>query len=752
MDGRPSPEKAPQDDWAADDESALVRRHNTVQSKSAATLVFGGLLGKTSDPTDDPDVDTSESVEISASVEVSQPPPPAGLMGSLREWWTTRQMEVNKDFGMDPYVQCKLGRYGKIARTEAYLSVKEDDPEVYLNPKYTDEHRNELTVERSGGDRGELLVEVFDEGLEKDRFIGACHVHLTPFIKHAERSDSWKHTMFHLYDHQDVGDDEDQRDAGGVHALVRWVPELAGGEGAAWAADADGRAQGVLKVKVLAGTDLRDVSSVRISDITSFADTGSFQLTLYLMVFFIIGFALFYRYVVWGELVNTDDTTLFTDSMLFVLTTFTTVGYGDHPQLLETTFERLVTVVFIILGIGILGVTIGTWGDMFKVKMDQKKRRTRERLLKKMQDKGIDTSKLAGSDDIKEQVMKNLKDKFDESEIDEHLIQTEMGRALIKRFWVDEIKKMLLGVVGLVAILALGTGVFFITEKEHCFVSDKTDANADLGCKDMNQYMPDSIADNPRWKELKQPGRTAKGLRIIDALYFTTVTASTVGYGDVTPQSFIGKLFAIVYIPIAVALMSKTIMSIALIPMEYRHLKLEAYVLDQFGDELSAPDFADLKSSVNVGPDESIRKNDFTLAMLLRLGRIGKYDITRIEQIFARLDKDKTGVLDKKDVKDLLELQKLRHAKHVGEDGEVEEEDSQDEDDPLPEEEETEAGAAGKDEAAGEEGQEGESGDGAEAVAADEELEAAAVKIQATIRGQQARAGLAEGPSSTDDT
>ena len=63
-------------------------------------------------------------------------------------------------------------------------------------------------------------------------------------------------------------------------SCLQWVPELEGGEGESWAVDAEGRAQGVLKVKVLAGTDLRDVSSVRISDITSFADTGSFQLTV----------------------------------------------------------------------------------------------------------------------------------------------------------------------------------------------------------------------------------------------------------------------------------------------------------------------------------------------------------------------------------------------------------------------------------------------------------------------------------------
>ena len=57
-----------------------------------------------------------------------------------------------------------------------------------------------------------------------------------------------------------------------------------------------------------------------------------------------------------------------------------------------------------------------------------------------------------------------------------------------------------------------------------------------------------------------------KGLSAVDALYFMTVTASTVGYGDVTPQSYLGKCFGCLYFPFAVAIMSRTIMSIALIP------------------------------------------------------------------------------------------------------------------------------------------------------------------------------------------
>lgn len=39
-----------------------------------------------------------------------------------------------------------------------------------------------------------------------------------------------------------------------------------------------------------------------------------------------------------------------------------------------------------------------------------------------------------------------------------------------------------------------------------------------------------------------------EALRWIDALYFSFITITTVGYGDFTPQTDIGKLFTIVYI------------------------------------------------------------------------------------------------------------------------------------------------------------------------------------------------------------
>ncbi|HRF28624.1 MAG TPA: potassium channel family protein [Candidatus Saccharibacteria bacterium] len=44
-------------------------------------------------------------------------------------------------------------------------------------------------------------------------------------------------------------------------------------------------------------------------------------------------------------------------------------------------------------------------------------------------------------------------------------------------------------------------------------------------------------------------------LRLVDALYFSTITLTTVGYGDITPQTDIGKLFTCVYILSGIAVL-----------------------------------------------------------------------------------------------------------------------------------------------------------------------------------------------------
>lgn len=58
-----------------------------------------------------------------------------------------------------------------------------------------------------------------------------------------------------------------------------------------------------------------------------------------------------------------------------------------------------------------------------------------------------------------------------------------------------------------------------------------------------------------------------EGWSYLDSLYFAAITLSTVGYGDFSPQTDLGKLFTIVYIGIGVGLI------LAFINAVYKHFQ-----------------------------------------------------------------------------------------------------------------------------------------------------------------------------------
>jgi voltage-gated potassium channel Kch len=57
--------------------------------------------------------------------------------------------------------------------------------------------------------------------------------------------------------------------------------------------------------------------------------------------------------------------------------------------------------------------------------------------------------------------------------------------------------------------------------------------------------------------------RFVEDLRWIDSLYFSVITLSTVGYGDISPTTTAGKLFTMVYVIVGIGIFVALITQIA---------------------------------------------------------------------------------------------------------------------------------------------------------------------------------------------
>ena len=132
------------------------------------------------------------------------------------------------------------------------------------------------------------------------------------------------------------------------------------------------------------------------------------------------------------------------------------------------------------------------------------------------------------------------------------------------------------------------------------------------------------------------------------------------GYGDIVPITNGGKLFATVYILVAGTVLINNMSMISMIPLELRRRRIERAVLTQFGDQLDDAALSELATGPLIqrlslsanrvdGLDECTREM-FSLAMLVRLGKVTEDDIRETFAVFRRLDVNDEGVLNSKSI------------------------------------------------------------------------------------------------------
>jgi hypothetical protein len=152
-------------------------------------------------------------------------------------------------------------------------------------------------------------------------------------------------------------------------------------------------------------------------------------------------------------------------------------------------------------------------------------------------------------------------------------------------------------------------------------------------------------------------------LNVDASIYWSVVTLCTVGYGDITPKTDIGKIFTTLFILTGCGFMAKTLSTIVQYPILLRVSKNEMQVLNQFGKHLSRERLEALWSGDSVltkfhslrRQNDELSKSEFCLIVLQLMSKIDPKHIAIVSGLFDLLDLNRKGYLDKSTINELMQ-------------------------------------------------------------------------------------------------
>lgn len=130
---------------------------------------------------------------------------------------------------------------------------------------------------------------------------------------------------------------------------------------------------------------------------------------------------------------------------------------------------------------------------------------------------------------------------------------------------------------------------------------------------------------------------------IVDSIYYAIVTATTVGYGDLSPKRLGTRIAAVFYLPLCVATMAKVF---NIITGRFLDRKAEKAESQFFNRVMNLEDL----EQMDFGGDGKVNREEFLIFMLVAMGKVDEGSIVEIMELFEKLDRDGDQTLEVSDI------------------------------------------------------------------------------------------------------